>query len=461
MVPGMFKVGGDYSDIAAQSVKNFNYIQEKRKAADNAFDKYIETQSKTVDPNAVRPVDREAFDTMYKDWINYGIKNKKRIVSGDPAAKMESDAMLRGLSRFVDDSKTELKKELVQLPEVWKSGKVVRVKGIEATEAASRPMLIKDPTTGKLIPNPQRKSLDFTEPIWNAKTPNVSEIVNKIGTGKKRIKIEGVPLQNDPNTVEGRDRLNRYKTLRPIREEYTPQSIKEIGDLTAEYALSDESIKNGFDFEYENIKSQPEFDALNNAYKRYYGKDNNIFDGLSLAKAKGVLSAEKSGDMYEEEIDDTPRIMKKRESERAASEAKADRRAAARGGKGTPMPTTNVFDVISTTYSGGKIEKGSVLDANGKPVNGVITLTSGEVPAQLAVPMKSLGIEVGRTNLVKVKDGKIVSIKPGRAGEIDRSMILVGQQKFDTERKGEGYRWDGGNEAVDANDPFGVFKTNQ
>jgi hypothetical protein len=105
------------------------------------------------------------------------------------------------------------------------------------------------------------------------------------------------------------------------------------------------------------------------------------------------------------------------------------------------MPTTNVFDVISTTYAGGKIEKGKVLDVNGKPVTGVITLTSGEVPAELAVPMKSIGMEVGRSNLVKVKDGVIQSIKPGRLGEVSRSMILVGQQKFDTERKGEGYKW--------------------
>jgi hypothetical protein len=438
MVPGMFKVGGDYSDIASQYVKNFNYIQEKRRAADDAFDKYIQTQTKTVDPNAVRSVDREAFDQMYKDWVGYGVKNKKRIVS-DPNAKMEFENMGRSLSRFVEDSKEQEKKKS-PLSDAWRSGKVVREKAIEAIASHDQPLLIREPTTGQLIANPNRKSLDFTETIWNAKTPNIAEIVTKVGSGKKRIKIEGVPLQNDPNTVEGRDRLNRYKMLRPIKEQYTPQSVKEIGDLSADYALSDESIKNGFDFEYENIKSKPEYDALNNAYKRYYGKDQNISDGLSYARAKGVLFAEKAGDMYEEEIEDTQRLDARSQARKAQSEARADARSRARSG-GTPMPTTNVFDVISTTYAGGKIEKGKVLDVNGKPVTGVITLRSGEVPAELAVPMKSIGMEVGKSNLVKVKDGVIQSIKPGRLGEVSRSMILVGQQKFDTERKGEGYKW--------------------
>lgn len=436
MVPGMFKVGGDYSDIASQYVKNFNYIQEKRRAADDAFDKYIQTQTKTVDPNALRSVDREAFDQMYKDWVGYGVKNKKRIVS-DPNAKMEFENMGRSLSRFVEDSKEQEKKKS-PLSDAWRSGKVVREKAIGAIASHDQPLLIKEPTTSRLIQNPNRKSLDFTETIWNAKTPNIAEIVNKVGSGKKMNEITGAALPNDPNTAEGQWRIANYKVLRPVKKEYTTESIKEIGDLTAEYALSDESIKNGFDFEYENIKLKPEYKALNDVYKRYYGINQNISDGLSLARAKGALFAENAGDVSNVEANDEARILQRRATEKAKSEARADRRSRS---SGTPMPTTNVFDVISTTYAGGKIEKGKVLDVNGKPVTGVITLTSGEVPAELAVPMKSIGMEVGRSNLVKVKNGVIQSIKPGRLGEVSRSMILVGQQKFDTERKGEGYKW--------------------
>jgi len=416
MVPGMFKVGGDYSDIASQYVKNFNYIQEKRKAADDAFDKYIQTQAGKVDQNAVRSQDREALDGMYKDWVSYGIKNKKRIVS-DPAAKMEFENKGRSLSRFVEDSKNEEKKKS-PLPEVYRSGKVVREKAIEAIASHDQPLLIKEPTTGQWIQNPNRKSLDFTETIWNAKTPNIAEIVTKVGSGKKRIKIEGVPLQNDPKTAEGRDRLNRYKMLRPIKEQYTPQSVKEIGDLTADYALSDESIKNGFDFEYENIKSKPEYDALNNAYKRYYGKDQNISDGLSYARAKGVLFAEQAGDMYEEEIEDTQRLDARSQARKAQSEARADARS---GG----VPSVNVFDVIDV----------GLPDPS---YTGTLNLPNNKVPAKLRLAMKGIGYEPGFNGVdILVENGQIIGVAPaGFAGgltkanaPITREEILIGQQK--------------------------------
>ena len=416
MVPGMFKVGGDYSDIASQYVKNFNYIQEKRRAADDAFDKYIQTQTKTVDPNALRSVDREAFDQMYKDWVGYGVKNKKRIVS-DPNAKMEFENMGRSLSRFVEDSK-EQEKMKAPLPEMWKSGKVVREKAIERIASHDGPLLIKEPTTGRLIKNPNRKSLDFTETIWNAKTPNIAEIVNKVGSGKKMNEITGAALPNDPNTAEGQWRIANYKVLRPVKKEYTTESIKEIGDLTAEYALSDESIKNGFDFEYENIKLKPEYDALNSVYKRYYGVNQNISDGLSLARAKGALFAEKAGDVSNVEANDEARILQRQANQRAASESRADRRAS-----GTP--SVNVFDVIDV----------GLPDPS---YTGTLNLPNNKVPAKLRLAMKGIGYEPGFNGVdILVENGKIIGAAPaGFAGgltkanaPITREEILIGQQK--------------------------------
>lgn len=415
MVPGMFKVGGDYSDIASQYVKNFNYIQEKRRAADDAFDKYIQTQTKTVDPNALRSVDREAFDQMYKDWVGYGVKNKKRIVS-DPNAKMEFENMGRSLSRFVEDSK-EQEKMKAPLPEIWKSGKVVREKAIERVASHDGPLLIKEPTTGRLIQNPNRKSLDFTETIWNAKTPNIAEIVNKVGSGKKMNEITGAALPNDPNTAEGQWRIANYKVLRPVKKEYTTESIKEIGDLTAEYALSDESIKNGFDFEYENIKLKPEYDALNSVYKRYYGVNQNISDGLSLARAKGALFAEKAGDVSNVEANDEARILQRQANQRAASESRADRRAS-----GTP--SVNVFDVIDV----------GLPDPS---YTGTFNLPTNKVPAKLTLAMQGLGYQPGFNGVdLQVENGKIVSAAPAgfvgfgkKSAPITREEILIGQQK--------------------------------
>lgn len=460
MVPGMFTIGGDYGNVASSYMRNLDLIQKRKQAADEAIDKWVGEQTKGLDPNAVRKQDREAFDNMYKDFVSYGIQNKKEIAK-NPAARFDFQNRAKELFRFVEDSKNAAKepeKAVGWLSDPEKRNKVNREAVIGAISAHEQPLKVKDPYTGTWVDNLVRRKIDYTKNYWNVAPPDTNKLFNDVSLGKKTIETKGAYIPNDPNSPEGRARIANEKILRNVVSSYTPESIKEIGVNAYDVVSLNPELNDSYKNALENIKSTDEFKAYQDVLNEYF-PGQQITDGASFAKAIALKKAKEREDVYTEEVTDESAQLRRRRAERARSEARADARAARAVAEGE---MDNVLDVISTEYSGsggkffgkakgGKITNGVVTDIQGNLVNGTIVLTKQEIPAQVAAAMKSAGFELQNVNNVEVVDGRIQSIQPKGSPKVDRNMIYIGQKKYYRPKKGEQVIFGGG-----SLDPLGI-----
>jgi hypothetical protein len=286
--------------------------------------------------------------------------------------------------------------------------------------------------TGAWVENPNRVEIDYTKDYFKPKPIDVPGLMQKWTYGKKPSETKGMPLKNDPNTPEGRNRMAREVVVQPITIGYSDKSIKEIGQVAEQSILLDAELATRFKKELDNLGKT----ANKNRYLELSAILDNKFPGETIdspakvAKAIALEAAINAAEVKEEEIEDKEARLVRQKRERAQSEARADARAA-----GGSFPV--VFDVIDTTYSGGRIDDGAVKDKSGNLVTGKVSLSKSETPAQLSLAMKGLNIDVGFNGVdLEVENGVIKSVTPrgftafGKpSGRIDREAILIGQQK--------------------------------
>jgi hypothetical protein len=414
MVPGMFKWGGDLSDIAYRWEKGQDAIRQRKKAADDAFDKYLKDQSK-VSGEGIRTQDREAFQGIYDDLVKYGIENKK-LINSNPSAKMEFENRWKSLSRFAEDSKAkEKKKEPLNstLLDPNKRDQIVYDDVIDAIDKHDQPLLIKD-KTGAWVKNPNQVDIDYTKDYFQPKPIDVPGLMQKWAYGKKPSETKGMPLKNDPNTPEGRNRMAREVVVQPITIGYSDKSIKEIGQVAEQSILLDASLNTRFKRELQNL-GKPE-----NAkrYKELSAVLDSKFPGETIdspakvAKAIALEAAINAGEVKEEEIEDKEARLVRQKREKSQAQARADQRAKMRASVGE---LTNPFDRINATFTGGSVKNGVVTDASGKPFTGEIELKENQIPPYLRVGLAGLSLKAGAKNKFTVKDGVIQDMTPGRS----------------------------------------------
>lgn len=432
---------GNIKYDAEPLMRTYALIEKKREAMNQAFDKYLESQAKNVNLNEIRKQDREAFQEMYNELKSAGISNKKRIMN-DRQARLEYEKGWNMLSNFASQSKEEEKAKQPYLSKLAsRDGREQfnMQRFGEALASHDLPMFTKN-QDGAYIVNPNRKTLDIMGDYFDPKPIKFPELFSNWSKNKERIALKGAYQKNDPNTPEGRDLIKNEKRKQIMTKGFTPEAVKEIGANAFEDVKSNEAVLSFYEREYQNIKNTQELLDLDVTLKKYFPNET-INSAPLLAKAKALKAAEDASETYFDIVDDEEAKLARRKKERAESERRADNRArrSQAGGGGT---TANAFDVVNGKYSGGTIVNGRVLDASGNPVNGTITLTRDEVPAEISVPLrKGLGMTVGSKNTLEVKDGKIQSIQPAKGSKVSRAMILIGQQKFDAEPKGSGFDW--------------------
>ena len=439
---------GNIKYDAEPLMKTYALIEKKREVMNQAFDKYLESQAKNVNLNEIRKQDREAFQDMYSELKSLGISNKKRILN-DRQARLEYEKGWNMLSNFASQSKEEEKAKQPYLSKLAsRDGREQfnMQRFGEALASHDLPMFVKD-ESGSYIINPNRKQLDMMGDYFDPKPIKFPELFSNWSKNKERIELKGAYIKNDPNTPEGRDLIKNEKRKQTITKGFTPGAIKEIGANAFEDVKSNEPVLSFYEREYQNIKNTQELLDLDVTLKKYFPNET-INSAPLLAKAKALKAAEDASETYFDIVTDEEAQLARRRRERSESERRADQRARRSQSDGGAV---NAFDVVNTRYNGGTIINGKVLDASGNPVNGNITLTRDQVPAELSVPMqKGLGVKVSKTNVIEVKDGVIQSIQPARGTKVNRSMILIGQQKFDAEPKGSGFDWG----TIDDNNPL-------
>lgn len=414
MVPGIFKIGGDYSDLARSYERN---VLAQRKAATEAFDKYFNENLKNIDPNAVRPQDRLAFDALLKKWKDFGIANKKAILS-DPAAKRTHEEMFTNLSRLVQDSKDRIeaaKPLLNQLDDPQNKYRINYTKAFASIDANDQPLLIQD-QSGNWVKNPNSIRLDFKQNYWKPEVIEKNKFFDAVSLGKDPVEVYGSLIPNDPKVnPRAAELMGRYEILQPKIVEYPKNSILEMAKEAEALVVRDPKYKDAFEAEYQTIPKR-EYDELNNLYQTYF-PGQEIKGGLELAKAQAIKYA--VGRRKEEliPVPDKDRLEKKRQAERAQDKRDADRK--------TGGSSVNVYDVIA----------GEVVPSD--DYTGIINLSTNKIPAKLSLAMRGLGYKAGFGGVdVNVQNGKIISVAPaGFAGigalnaPITRADILIGQQK--------------------------------
>lgn len=427
MTPGIFKIGGDYSDIASSYAKN---VEARRKAASEAFDRYFNEQLKAIDPNAVRPQDRAAFDALYKEWKDVGIANKKAILS-NPAAKRAHEDMFANLSRFVQDSKarTEGRKPLLSiLDDKQNQYRINFPKAFAAMDAHDRPLKIQD-ASGKWIDNTPifddkgnlvsgSMAIDFKQNFWNPTPVDKTKFFNSVTLGRQPVKVIGDPIPNDPKVnPRAQSLLSRFEILQPEITEYPRETIIQMGKDAEALVLRSPEYEDGFNAELQTL-SKKQYDELLATLQNYFpGED--IKTAAQLAKAQTIKYAVDQRKQENAVVPDKNRLEKRRLSERAQD--RAERR---RSG-GDEGPSVNVYDVI--------------YDDAGIPANytGTYNLPRSKVPAKLRLAMGGIGYKPGFGGVdLEVQNGKIISAAPSGfssfgnpTAPITRDEILIGQQK--------------------------------
>ena len=428
-IPNIYTFGKIKYD-AEPLMRTFSLIQRKRDAVNAAFDKYLESQQKTVDLNKVRTQDQEAFQDMFNNLKRVGIENKK-IINSDLKSRLDYEAEWRKLSNFAAQSiGAEKTKDPYLQRMASREGRLElnNNRFSEALESHDLPMFVKD-ASGTWVANPARQELDVTKDYFTPKPINFANEFRNWAANKERIEIPGSIIPNDLNTPEGKGLAARMKVRQNVTKGYTPSAIKEIGASAYRDVRLNDPVLNFYEREFENIKNSDELMNLDMTLKKYFPKET-ITDAALLAKAQALKAAEDATESYPIEIDDEVAKRKYQEAQRAKSESRADARAA-----GGPIPV--VFDVIDATYDGGRIDDGAVKDKSGNLVTGKVSLSKGETPAQLSLAMKGLNVDVGFNGVdLEVENGVIKSVTPrgftafGKpAGRIDREAILIGQQK--------------------------------
>jgi hypothetical protein len=413
MVPGMFKWGGDLSDIAYRWEKGQDAIRQRKKAADAAFDKYLKEQERTASDEGIREKDREAFKGIYNDLVKYGVENKK-LINSDPSVKADFERRWKSLSYFAEDSKAA-KEKAKPLADILqnKRDQIVEKDVIDAIDAHEQPLLVKD-KTGAWVKNPNRIEIDYKKDYFNPKPIDVPALMQKWTYGKKPIQTKGITLENDPNTPEGRDRISREVVIQPIEISYSPETIKEIGQNAEQSILLDAGLATRFKKELDNLgktenkKRYLELSAVLN--DKFPGE--TIDSPQKLAKAMALEEAIKAKEIQKPEITDKKAELARRDRERKQAQVQANKRAKMRASVGE---LTNPFDRINATFTGGSVKNGVVTDASGKPFTGEIELKENQIPPYLRVGLSGLSLKAGAKNKFTVKDGVIQDMTPGRS----------------------------------------------
>jgi hypothetical protein len=410
-IPNIYTFGKIKYD-AEPLMRTFSLIQRKRDAVNAAFDKYLESQQKTVDLNKVRTQDQEAFQDMFNNLKRVGIENKK-MINSDLKSKLDYEAEWRKLSNFAAKSIGAEKTKDPYLQRMSsREGRLElnNTRFSEALESHDLPMFVKD-ASGTWVANPTRQELDVTKDYFTPKPINFANEFRNWAANKERIEIPGEIIQNDMNTPEGKGLAARMKIKQRVAKGYTPSAVKEIGEAAYRDVRFNDPVLNYYEREFENIKNSDELMALDMTLKKYFPKET-ITDAALLAKAQALKAAEDATETYAIDIDDEAAKRRYQELQRAKAQARADQRAKMRASGGE---LTNPFDRINATFAGGSVKNGVVADASGKPFTGEIELKEDQIPPYLRVGLSGLSLKAGAKIKFTVKNGVIQDMTPGRS----------------------------------------------
>lgn len=400
------------------------YIQQvQREAAkDEALDKYFQEWGKSINPAGMRNQDTQDLLNLVNQSRDFYFQNKKAIknpaLDGGRAYAEYMGRQKEAMGLINSSKQIAQKEELINrnILSARQKGLPIADRVVQDLDAFRQP--IRSQSWRDFNPD----NLDFQpKPFDFARFTKDVYGDTKLG---ERIASE----RKVPETLE---KITTYETF--VDENELP---KIESRARAAYSSSP-SVKEFID----TISQNPsEVTRLNKIFKDKYKTDISNPEDVATAFALSLSPAGKTREVRSKDLAAELALREKNIRTRPS-------KARGGGGGGSSFGGGNLLDTFGaaqklSTPKGFAIDNGIVLNPNGQPYSGTISVSRENVPTQIYQVLKSAGtnpkyLDFNERFELIVKDGKIEAIKDKDIGVITRQMMENAQRKFDTERKGE------------------------
>jgi len=413
--------------------------QAQEQAKNEAFDEYIRGLNTKITPAGVRTADLDAFNDKKNKWVEFGMKNKDKLMKNDVATQTEFNRLYQETINIPIESKAaeEQKKPFVEILTDPNKRNRLSSNVFPAVQSHDEPLYIKDPKTGEYVRNYNRKPIDYNSNLFDPQF-DFTKGFESWSKGMDKPETIGDVLRKDP--VTGRAIVATTKA-------YTPDAVKQIGLNAARSVADNPEYGNYYQHKFEKL-GEEEYKKLNEAFQEVYGKQteltlpngqktkiNNYIDSPEeVAAAEAIIQAKSLTEKGEKAALDY-------EQRQADKRLNISLNVRSNSG-GTTTTDANEFDRIPAGLS--------LPNANGviynkdesAPYTGDWAITGANIPLQTRAILKTGGIELSQYKqyLLDIKNGEIRAIKSqdGKTLIADRTDMLNAQKKWNSEpQKGQ------------------------
>lgn len=400
-------------DISSKPINLAIQLEQREAIKRDALDKYFMDYEKSINPAGMRGQDQDVFLGKINEAKSYYLKNRDCILN---PAKCGAEAQstylsyLKGAQSVIEQSKQEAANEKADREHYRRAveqGLDVPDGYLDAVALSSLPLNDKRRVpldTYRYNFTKKFNQDEFINDVFAGAKPDKKFVESRKTPDGRTIDIFETTLSDKGKEAAVNRAVGMYKT--------DPRVTKKVNEL----------IKSG------------QYKSLDSYYKQIAGSkqsiENSSPEGVAAAWA---LSLNQIGERTEGQpqfrINPITMINLNKSSQQSVA------------------PIRNLFDNFGSTVpismQGGsfKIDKGLVLDKDGRVITGTISdFSGGNLPPDIFTVLENYKIDLNPRDKYKliVDNGQIQGFQTKRGQIIDRNTIEAAQRKFDTERKGEG-----------------------
>jgi hypothetical protein len=262
--------GGAERFNSRPSIALYANLMARQQAKEDAYDEYIRSLNKNVNPAGMRNQERQVFDEKLAEWQKFGMENRDAIRKRTGGVDMEFQRKYQDLLNTIQESKTEEERKKPAIELLLDPNKRDRIdedgfmRDITSHDA---PLYIKD-SKGQWVRNPDRRSLDFTGFSFN---PKMMETEDWRKYDEAMDKAFPADKTNTNIAPHPKDKFTNLVTTAKV---YSPDKLKGIGDAAINDYESDRRLNYSFrkthPFKEWKEEHEAQFSELNAAFQKAY-----------------------------------------------------------------------------------------------------------------------------------------------------------------------------------------------
>jgi hypothetical protein len=262
--------GGAERFNSRPSIALYANLMARQQAKEDAYDEYIRSLNKNVNPAGMRNQERQVFDEKLAEWQKFGMENRDAIRKRTGGVDMEFQRKYQDLLNTIQESKTEEERKKPAIELLLDPNKRDRIdedgfmRDITSHDA---PLYIKD-SKGQWVRNPDRRSLDFTGFSFNPKMMETEDWRKYDEAMDKAFPADKTNTNISPHPKD------KFTNLVTTAKVYSPDKLKGIGDAAINDYESDRRLNYSFrkthPFKEWKEEHEAQFSELNAAFQKAY-----------------------------------------------------------------------------------------------------------------------------------------------------------------------------------------------